>query len=115
MAVTAAVVTGLVLAAPVLWLRIDEAGVPPLSDARLPAGATVRHEEIQCGSGGCWRELTLDGLPGNSSEERAASIGHPHETCRARSLIDRRRVCTGVTVVGQRIRLYLQYDRSRWF
>jgi hypothetical protein len=48
-AVTAAVITGLVLVAPVLWLQIDEAGVPPVSDARLPAGVTVRHEEIQCG------------------------------------------------------------------
>ena len=115
MAVIAAVLTGLVLAAPVLWLQIDEAGVPPLSDARLPDGVTVRHEEIRCGSGGCWRELSLDGLPGDSSEERAASIGHPHETCRARSLIDRRRVCSFVTVVGQRIRLHLRYDRSRWF
>ena len=83
MVLAAPVLAAVVLAAPVLSLVFDEGAVPASSDVPpLPAGVSVVGEEIDCGSGGCWRELTLQGLEGRSPEERAARVGMPHETCR---------------------------------
>jgi hypothetical protein len=108
-----AVCVALFLVAPVLWLAVDEGAVPASSDApALPAGVTVAHEEVMCGSGGCWRELTLNGPDGQAPAELAAILGLPHETCSARSLLDRRRVCSGVTVIGEKVLVYVQFDRS---
>lgn len=107
------VLTVLVLVLPVLWLQVDEGAVPGASDVpALPAGVAVAHEDVQCGSSGCWRELRLSGPEGRSPAEIAASVGLSHERCAARSLLDRRRICTGVTVVGEQVRLYVRYDRS---
>ncbi|WP_456599887.1 hypothetical protein [Blastococcus sp. SYSU DS0616] len=108
-----AVATALVLAAPTLRLAFDEGAVPPSSDTpALPTGVTVAREEVACGSGGCWRELTLRGPRGQSAADLAASVGLPQEVCSARSLLDRRRVCTGIHVIGERVLLYVQFDRS---
>jgi hypothetical protein len=108
-----AVVTVAVLAAPVLWLAVDEGAVPEAADApALPPGVSVTRDEVLCGSGGCWRELTLRGTDGQRAVDVAASVGPSDETCRARGLLDRRRVCSGVRVVGNEVRLYLQFDRS---
>ncbi|SDY64611.1 hypothetical protein SAMN05660209_03377 [Geodermatophilus africanus] len=55
------------LAVPVLWtqwLAIAEGAVPPSTDVALLAGVVVAHEDVGCGSGGCWRELTLRGPGG---------------------------------------------------
>lgn len=102
----------LVLFGPVLWLAVDEEAVPASSDVpALPAGVTVTHEDVQCGSGGCWRELRLRGTGGQSAAEIAAGVGLQHETCQARSLLDRRRVCSGVSVIGDDVRLYVRFDR----
>jgi hypothetical protein len=102
-----------VLAAPVVSLSLDEAAVPPSSAAPpLPAGVTVANDELRCGSGGCFHELTLTGPPEDSPADLAASVGPPGETCRARSLLDRRQVCTGVDVFGTRVVLHVRYDRS---
>jgi hypothetical protein len=56
-------------------------------------------------------ERTLTG-PDESPAELAASVGPPGETCRARSLLDRRRACSGVDVLGNRVVLHVRYDRS---
>ena len=45
------------LVGPVLRVELDEAGTPPLPT--FPDGVQVVDEGIGCGSGGCWRELTL--------------------------------------------------------
>ena len=41
----------------------------------------------------------------------AHGLGLERETCEARSLFDRRRVCTGLNVVSNRVTLYLAFDR----
>jgi len=115
-ALIATVLVGIVaavFAAPVVWVEIDGGEPPPASDVpHLPDGVTIARDETMCGSGGCWRELTVRGPRGRSPTERAASLGWPEETCAARSFLDRRRVCSGVTVAPDGgVRLYLVYDR----
>lgn len=94
------------LIAPVVWLALDDTAVPAASDAPdLPDGVTVAEDEVLCASGGCWRQLTLTG--------RAASdlTGIASESCAARSLIDRRVVCTWLDFVDGEARLSLRFDR----
>ena len=101
-----------VLAAPVVWLTMDEAAVPPASyEPSLPQGVTASHQGVSCGSGGCWREWTLSGPPSQSGTERADSLGMSGASCTARSLLDRREVCTWVQDINGEARLFLQFDR----
>lgn len=108
----ALLVFAVVFVAPAVWLAVDEAAVPPRSDVpALPAGVRVIDEQVQCGSGGCWRELTLAGPANESPTQIAAGLGLSHETCSPRSLVDRREVCRGVTVTGGKVRLYVKFHR----
>ena len=108
-----AVFVALVLVWPVVSLALDEGAVPPLSAAPpLPPGVTVGQHELRCGSGGCYHQLALWVPRDQSPAEVAASLGMPEETCRRRSLLDRRRVCSGAAVNGRVVVLYLRYDRS---
>lgn len=105
----------LVLAAPVVTLVLDEGAVPAASDAPLLPGVTVEHDEVFCGSGGCWRRLTVDLTDGQSLTDVAPSIDRTHEACHTRSLFDRRRVCIGVEGFDDDgVRLYVRFDRSGW-
>ena len=100
---------------PVLSLALDEAAVPAVSDAPpLQEGVTVAHEDVLCGSGGCWRELTPDGPVGRPAGQLAAWLGTEpgQEICEARNLVDRRRVCSGVPDLAQGAVVYLRFDRS---
>jgi hypothetical protein len=113
-----ALVAGLALAfvvfvaTPLLWLTVDETAVPSLDDMPpLPVGVAVAQQEVHCGSGGCWREVTLTGPANQSPPQLAASVGPAREICRARGLLDRREVCRGVQVSGEKVRLYLQFHR----
>ncbi|WP_341359625.1 hypothetical protein V5H98_18250 [Georgenia sp. M64] len=112
-----------VLFVPVLWLQLDETAVPPVSDLpALPAGVTIASDEVMCGSGGCWHQLTLSGPENQSAEELVAGVGdalglpvstsgQPQEACHARGLLDRRRVCTGAGVMRNEVSVYLLYER----
>lgn len=106
---------GLGLAAilmPVLWLQIDETAVPAASEAPpLPSGVVVVDDQVACGSGGCWRALTLAGVAARSTDELAASLHLAQETCAARSLLDRRVVCTQVMLVNERATVHLRFER----
>ncbi|WP_020013829.1 hypothetical protein [Promicromonospora sukumoe] len=112
---------GAVLAAPPLWLALDESAVPPVSTfPDLPDGARVTSVDIGCGSGGCWQELTVLAPAGTTGAALAAEVAPEGEECPVRSLIDLRRVCTGVVATGtldepdatDAVRFYVQYDRS---
>lgn len=105
-------IAGVALVGPVVMLELDDGwAIPSSSDAPdLPAGVTIASDERRCGSGGCWRELTLRGAEHQTPEELAATLDMPEEVCRARSLLDRRRVCTGV-IAGDHVRVYLQFER----
>jgi hypothetical protein len=108
-----AVFVTLVLVWPVVSLALDEGAVPPLSAAPpLPPGVRIGQDELRCGSGGCYHQLSLWVPRDQRPAQVAASLGAPHETCRRASLLDRRRVCSGATVDGRRVLLYLRYDRS---
>jgi len=90
-------VAGAALTAPVLWLELDEAAVPPASALHgLPDDATVTGEDQGCGSGGCWLELTVDAPDGTSGTELAGAVAPGAEVCGVRSVVDLRRVCTWV-------------------
>ena len=83
---------------PVVAVELDEGGVPTNRQAHLPRDVDVLAADESCGSGGCWRALTL-AWPGHSSGELERRLGlgddGQTETCRAVSVLDRRRVCLG--------------------
>ncbi|HEY0117501.1 MAG TPA: hypothetical protein VGC04_01850 [Cellulomonas sp.] len=100
-----------VLVGPLVALEVDEGAVPPVSAARLPEGVRVVDQEQECGSGGCWWELTLSTTDGRAPADLLAGLGASGETCGARSWIDRRTVCTGLRMVGSRLTADVQYRR----
>ncbi len=115
------VLVGAVLAAPPLRLALDESAVPPASTfPDLPDGARVTSVDMGCGSGGCWQELTVLAPAGMTGAALADEVAPEGGDCPVRSLIDLRRVCTGVVATGTLdepdatdiVRLYVQYDRS---
>lgn len=103
----AVLVAASVAVGPSLWLEVDEAATPPVSAARLPGGVHVVGQERQCGSGGCWWQLTL--VPSDPAQTQ--TVAHPGERCAARGWIDRRTVCTGVQVHGDVVTAYVRYQR----
>ena len=107
-----AILLALVLVTPVLWLGIDEGGVPSSYVPPLPAGVTVEREEVLCGSGGCWRQLELSGPVADPEPLLPQGVGVQHEVCRPLGLLDRRQVCSHLG--GPRL-LIVQFDRSAWF
>lgn len=89
-----AVLVTLWLVVPLLRLAVDEMSVPADRAARaVPSGVEVVTSEEQCGSGGCWRDLTLR-WPCRSTAELCTRLGlAPNGTtqrCRAASFLDRR-------------------------
>ena len=100
------------LTAPIIWLTMDETAVPPASDAPpLPEEVTTSHQDVSCGSGGCWREWTLHRSSSQSGTELVDSLDMPAESCSARSLLDRREVCAWLDVIDGEAHLFLQFDR----
>lgn len=80
------------LVGPVLWVELDEAGIPPVPT--FPDGVEIVDEDMGCGSGGCWRELTLS-RPEHDRDALRAAVGLDAEgrRCDAMSFLDRRVRC----------------------
>lgn len=109
-----AVLLGCVVVARPLLLLVDEGAVPPVGDRpALPDGVVVDDHELACGSGGCAHQWTVVGPADWSADEVAASLGLEVGTdrCEVRSLLDRRRVCSALSVVGDELRLFVRFDR----
>ena len=130
MAVVRAAVLVLVLVmlwcvVPLVRLAVDEGSVPSNGAARIvPAGVVVINAEVQCGSGGCWRDLTLR-WPDHSAIDLRTRLGLPPggttQRCRAASLVDRRYACLGVdeTLAPQPdrsdlLRVEVWWNRPEW-
>jgi hypothetical protein len=111
--VALAAVAVVALALPPLSLAVDESAMPPASSLpALPEGARVTGEDMGCGSGGCWRELTVDAPLGMSDEELKAEVFPDGEECAFLGLLDLRRACAGVIdVESETVRFYVQYER----
>lgn len=108
-----AALAALSLSVPLLLLALDESAMPPASSLpALPDGARMAAEDMGCGSGGCWLELTVDAPAGMSGEELAAETLSDGEECAFRGVLDLRRVCAGVIDVEEEAaRFYVQYER----
>lgn len=103
---------------PVAAVELDESGVPTNRQAHLPHDVDVRAEEQSCGSGGCWRALTLS-WSGHSADELARRLGlgggGDAERCRAVSWLDRRQACLGVgSIVAPALPPELLQVQVRW-
>ncbi|MGW8883105.1 hypothetical protein [Streptomyces sp. NPDC055749] len=76
--------------------------VPP-----LPPGITVVDEGTSCGSGGCWRVVTVAGKGGQSRPEIIRELNLQQETCRPSGwLLDWRDVCVGARDNGRNVVIY---------
>ena len=111
--VALAVVAAVGLALPPLSLALDESAMPPASSLpALPDGARVTAEDMGCGSGGCWLELTVDAPAGMSGEELVAETLLDGDECVFQGLLDLRRVCAGaIDVEAEAVRFFVQYER----
>ncbi|KAA1426719.1 hypothetical protein [Nocardioides antri] len=65
----------------------------------LPDGYSVGTVHPGCGSGGCYLVADVEGPPGTTPGEMVDALA-PVTQCRAHGLLDRRRLCTAVAVVG---------------
>lgn len=79
-------------------LVLTGASLPPASAApALPTGLTVESQSKGCGSGNCYRLLTIGSENGLSHQEIVRRLGIPHEKCRPNGwLLDRRDLCVGL-------------------
>ncbi|MFJ3384042.1 MULTISPECIES: hypothetical protein [unclassified Curtobacterium] len=59
-----------------LFLFATEGDVPSASVVALPSGSAVVDDDIECGSGGCWRLLTVHPPDGSTAEDLATELGH---------------------------------------
>lgn len=88
-----------------------ETAEPPSADEvrSLPAGLRVTAVEKQCGSGGCWREMTVQSPEGLAPGEVVAVLERSGvETCRPHGwVLDPRDVCVAVEQMGEHVRLVL--------
>jgi hypothetical protein len=111
--VALAVIAVVALSLPLLSLALDEGAVPPASALpALPDGARVTGEDMGCGSGGCWLELTVDPPQGMSDNELKAEVLPDGEACAFRGVLDLRRTCAGVIDVETKtVQFYVQYER----
>jgi hypothetical protein len=75
-----------------LWLLAmggESTDVPPRSRTPdLPSGATIVAEDMGCGSGGCWREITVAPAAGQSPEDLAQEMDLSEEQHQSPTLFD---------------------------
>ncbi|MEU4689430.1 hypothetical protein [Actinoplanes sp. NPDC023714] len=87
-----------------------EGAMPPESRIpEIPAGATVVEQSRQCGSGGCWWQITVAPEPGRSPEELAAAMGIEEERTESPTLTDPAYVSIGGTVRGGNLVVHVGY------
>ncbi|MEU4385085.1 hypothetical protein [Promicromonospora sp. NPDC023805] len=108
-----AAIAAVALALPLLSLALDEGAIPPASALpALPEGARVTGEDMGCGSGGCWLELTVDAPQGMTDKELKAEVLPDGYECAFQGVFDLRRVCSWPmdTEAGS-VQVSLQYER----
>lgn len=89
-------------------IAVPEGSLPPDDlEGRLPAGYGVVGHDVQCGSGGCWREYDVRGPAGTTADGAARALRDSGaEGCvRNSRLPDLRRRCTTVSVRGDLVRV----------
>jgi hypothetical protein len=59
-----------------LILSATEGDTPPASVVALPSGSEVVGDDIECGSGGCWRLLTVQPPSEMTAEDLATELEH---------------------------------------
>jgi hypothetical protein len=108
-----AAIAAAALALPPLSLAVDESAVPPASSLpALPEGARVTGEDMGCGSGGCWLELTVGAPHGMSGKELVTEVLPDGRSCAFQGTFDLRRVCSWVMETkAESVQVNLQYER----
>ncbi|MFI5842491.1 hypothetical protein ACIA8K_22565 [Catenuloplanes sp. NPDC051500] len=94
------------------WLGAfaDEGALPPRSSAPdLPAGASVVDESVACGSGGCWRLITVAPPAGTSPVDLAAGMGLSEERCTEPTIVEPRSVCVWASPRDELLVVYSGY------
>ncbi|MEK9522270.1 hypothetical protein MIU24_23210 [Streptomyces venezuelae] len=72
----------------------------------LPPGISMVSEGVGCGSGGCWRVVTVTGND-LSRPEIIRELGLQQERCRSNGwLLDRRDLCVGARDNGKNVTVY---------
>ncbi len=101
---TVAGVIGAVVLSVLVWRMVDEGATPTVSDVPLPETAAVMDTGKECGSGGCWRTVSVAVPPSSTVEELAEAMGAATdhgERCVFR-VPEFREVCWSVEVESER-------------
>jgi hypothetical protein len=90
---------GLLLAVgAMLFFRPWDTDVPPASEnPAIPSDVTITSTGTVCGSGGCFRELTLQGRSGEAPDDLADRLGLAPEICHEQPGLTPRQVCATAT------------------
>ena len=92
--VTVSIVAGLLICGWGLWFLVllafgDEGALPPEGRIpQVPSGASVIEKKQECGSGGCWWQVTVAPPAGQSPEDLARAMGLSEERRERPTLLD---------------------------
>ncbi len=75
----------------------------------VPGPAVVKGISMQCGSGGCWREMAIEADSTVVANELINEMDLSQERCSARNLLTLTRICTSSSHAGGQLRVYLRY------
>lgn len=103
-ALVVAAVIGAVVLSVLAWRMVDEGAMPEVAQVPLPASATVMATGKQCGSGGCWRTISVAAPSSSTAEALAEAMGRSAdqgERCVFR-VPEFREVCWSVKVESER-------------
>lgn len=97
----------------VVWHNfIDDGRTPPDSAfPAVPTDAVVKSVQLQCASGGCWREMSLE-VDSMHAHQLINEMDLAEERCGFRNVLTLSRICIGADYFAQseEVRVYMQYD-----
>lgn len=96
----------------VLWTLVSKNDAPSVAGFRkVPGPSQVREVTMDCGSGGCWREMIIDIKSPQTATSLAAEMGIETEQCGPIDLWTLRKTCTGVSTDSNgEFTVYLRYN-----
>jgi len=92
-----------------LALFATEGDVPSAADIGLPEGSEVVAQTVECGSGGCWRTLSVRPPGAMTPEQLSSELGTTPQARIAGTIFDPRTVSVSSSVEGPLLKVRADY------